>query len=147
MNSWAAFSRKSKALRKAQTLSVSIKKLSPKKLSNNSLKTSSTTNPFLNTSTWLLLEVNQIVKSKDIDNAFTLANSSKTKSKESESCCIPMAESMKDNGKTTWKRVKVIKYFAIHRSTMVHTRKENLLAMVNMSGKMDKFIKDNGLMD
>ncbi len=55
-----------------------------------------------------------------------------------------MAGSMKDNGKTTWKKEKDMQDLLILQFIKVHIRKANHMDMENMNGKMVKFIKDNG---
>lgn len=58
-----------------------------------------------------------------------------------------MVESIKDNGKTTWKKVKVTKNSPTSQSMMARTKKENRMAMESTNGKTEKSMKDSGSMD
>jgi hypothetical protein len=68
----------------------------------------------------------------------------KEKNKVKVSCYILMVEYIKVNGKIIINKEKVIKNLLMVRFIMVHILKVNHMVMVNINGKMEKFIKVNG---
>jgi hypothetical protein len=68
----------------------------------------------------------------------------KEKNKVKESCYILMVEYIKVNGKIIINKEKVIKNLLMVLFIMVHILKVNHMVMVNINGKMEKYIKVNG---
>jgi hypothetical protein len=137
----------SKAPKKAPNQSVSIKKPTSKNPSMNSFKISTTISPLLNTSLSPHSGKSPMSKPKDIDSAYFLEKSSKTKRMGLGSCSIPMGESIKESGRTTINKARDMKSSRTPPFMMARISKENHTATENMNGKMDKFIKASGSMD
>jgi hypothetical protein len=113
----------------------------------NSFKISTTISPLLNTSLSPHSGKSPMSKPKDIDSAYFLEKSSKTKRMGLGSCSIPMGESIKESGRTTINKARDMKSSRTPPFMMARISKENHTATENMNGKMDKFIKASGSMD
>lgn len=81
---------------------------------------------------------------KNIVSLLILANLSKGLEQDLELCCIPMAESIRDNGQLTINMEKAIRNFKMGQFTKGHMSMVNLKDMEYIHGRMVRLIRASG---